>query len=148
MLKRTLFLSITLFVFAGIGSVDAYELTCPDAVPAETIRSVPAPTGWEASSQNNHIALDGAMLTVGEPKLLGELKPEPQVLRGKRRDVWTLAEADNREGVWFSCSYAARAVLLSRKIPVSVTVCWTASKSLPKELPRYSRLSPYSLFCE
>jgi hypothetical protein len=122
---------------AGIAlQSSAYQLDCPAtvAVPTASVALATPHPGWQASTREARLELDGAFLSSGRPAQFADLKPEPYVVNGQRYE-WRIARADHAgEGIWFSCRYNGGQILLSQPIDATVAHCRTVAHTTQHRL--------------
>jgi len=109
------------YVFA----VDVSHLTCPDVIPAATIRVNPVPEKW-ASGVPSAFRLSAAGFSGGPPEKRADLKPSSVTEKRQRSvSVWRFDEDEFADGLWLACSYggAAGEIILARKLPSGYRSC-------------------------
>lgn len=94
---------------------------CPGTVSVEQ-HVAAAPDGWEASLSGAKAQLAMVTFFDGPPAERASLKYDSEE---KRKGDWvgTWNFAPNSRGYWIQCAYDSTTVVLSRRLPESVTAC-------------------------
>ena len=113
-----------LAVAAGTATASETAIICPKELPAEALKIVHAPHGWQAFV-SSPLYLHSAAPIAGPPERLGQMRGET-----KRRTKTQLTveyhslDAAFPEGVWFQCDYGeGNEFSLAKKLPAGIKSC-------------------------
>lgn len=126
-------LSMLLVPTYGIAA-EVSRLTCPDVVPAVTIKVENPQEQWTPGVLSD-FQLSSAGFNGGPPEKRAELKPY-SITEKRRRSVstWLFDEGEFADGLWLACSYggAAGEIILARKLPDGYRSCSVSYSPSPK----------------
>ncbi|MHA4868206.1 STY0301 family protein [Duganella sp. PWIR1] len=109
------------YVFAS----DVVPLTCPDVIPAATVKVELVLDKW-APSVLSDFRLSSAGFNNGPPEKHADLKPY-SVTEKRHRSVaiWRFDGDEFADGLWLACSYGGVAgeITLARKLPSGYRSC-------------------------
>lgn len=117
---------------AWLGGVQASEeLACPPYV-ATSQKAVTPPSGWDLSTSSNEVMLhneSGVTFYSGPPSELASLHPDAQITKGQKLiSTWRFRKKTHSDlGYWIECNYTYTHVVLSKRMPDSITECTTYS---------------------
>jgi len=93
----------------------------PQAVTVTQTLAAP-PSGWTAGLDKLPTEVAGVSVFDGPPEELADLVPDDgKNAADTRSDIWNLPQSDH--GDWLVCRYANTTVILSRRLPATVTRC-------------------------
>lgn len=106
-------------------AAEASRLTCPDVVPAPTIKVDSVLEEWTPSVLSD-FRLTAAGFNNGPPEKRADLKPHSVTEKRQRSAAtWLFDEGGFADGLWLACSYggAAGEIILARKLPDGYRSC-------------------------
>ncbi|WP_415913522.1 STY0301 family protein [Paraburkholderia sp. J63] len=105
------------------GSARAVEITCPARITTQPAVVTDAPNGWQVVQRSTSHAVQGVLVTVGQPQDRVDLKPRMETVKGSPSFTWEFDPAQSSKGLWLSCGYGGSPVLLSQKLPGGISQC-------------------------
>ncbi|MTV40450.1 STY0301 family protein [Duganella radicis] len=123
-----------LVVPAPVLAAEVSPLTCPDVIPAATIKVDPMLERW-APSVLSDFRLSAAGFNSGPPEKRADLKPYSVTEKRQRSvSVWRFDEGEFADGLWLACSYggAAGEIILAHRLPGGYRSCSVSYRPSPK----------------
>lgn len=123
---KTLKVAIAAFFIVTANAASGVELTivCPTELPAEAMKIVSAPPGWQ-SFISSPLYLHSAAPIAGPPERLGRMVGRTiNRPKGEWTVVYDALDAPFPEGVWFSCDYGeGNEFSIAKKLDVGIKSC-------------------------
>lgn len=108
---------------AAVAKAAEVEAACPTSIAVrQNIAGVPQ--GWTSAVDSNaRTELASVTFFDGPPSEQASLVYDSESHAGKKRTATWRFNQDTKRAVWMQCSYAATAVVLSKRLPEQVSEC-------------------------
>lgn len=113
-----------LFALTATATGAETTITCPKELPADALKIVKAPQGWQPFI-SSHLYLHSAAPIAGPPQRLGQMVGvTTRSTKTESTIEYHSLDAPYPEGVWFQCDYGeGNEFSIARKLPPGLKSC-------------------------
>ena len=122
MTQRTLTLCVTYVALLCASSFGSEPANCPDSVDVNQQLTAPV-SGWTTMIDDSPPRLANITFYDGPPQQRASLIYDQRIrIAGKETATWHFLPRADRQ-IWVGCSYAGTAVVLTKALPPSTSMC-------------------------
>lgn len=127
----TLFFMTTALTMAASTSGAPLKIECPDRIALEAHAKGEYPT-WEVAPDKGKVNyfLESIRVFDGHPDEMASLVPATTQSRGRIVGTWLLPRPEEGRSYWVACAYRNSMVLLTKRLPDTVSSCSLTQKTL------------------